>query len=173
MVKSSFYIFFQPLTFEEKVISSKQHYMSFISDTFISNTAWDLIQNNNSLRYHKELKKNQYNCTEPPAFKIQRYEVIRNYCITISVHKISSIQKLNLKIQQNLESYELKGHAYPKIQTKFNFFELVSTCKKSGNFIDLFCRFRSFKNTAIWLEESILAHIFGLRFLPKLSTETQ
>ena len=38
---------------------SKQLYMSFISDTFISNTGWDLIQNNNNLRFHKEHKKNQ------------------------------------------------------------------------------------------------------------------
>ena len=46
---------------QEKVISSKQHYMSFISDTFISNIDWDLIENNNNRRYHKDDKKNQNN----------------------------------------------------------------------------------------------------------------
>ena len=46
---------------QEKLISSKQHYMSFISNTFISNTRWDLIQYNSNLRYYKKLNKNNYN----------------------------------------------------------------------------------------------------------------
>ena len=33
---------------------------------------------------------------------------------------------------------------------------------------DLIWRFQSFKNTAIWLVESILAHISGTRFLPNI-----
>ena len=33
---------------------------------------------------------------------------------------------------------------------------------------DLIWRFQSFKNTAIWLAESILAHISGTRFLPNI-----
>ena len=41
----------------------------------MSNTDWDLIQNNYNLRYHKEHKKKQYNCTEPPVFKSQIYKV--------------------------------------------------------------------------------------------------
>ena len=42
-----------------KVISSKQHFMSFISDNFVSSTGQDLIQNSNHLRYHKELREKQ------------------------------------------------------------------------------------------------------------------
>ena len=41
----------------------------------MSNTDWDLIQSNNSLRDHTELKKNKYNCTGPPTFKSQRQSV--------------------------------------------------------------------------------------------------
>ena len=44
---------------QEKVVSSKQHYMSFISDTFVSYTGSDLIQNNNNIKCHKELKEKQ------------------------------------------------------------------------------------------------------------------
>ena len=43
--------------------------MSFISDTFISNTGLDLIKNNNNLRYNKPNEKNQYDCIEPSVFK--------------------------------------------------------------------------------------------------------
>ena len=60
---------------QEEVISSKQHYMSILSNTFISKTRWDLIQYNNNLRYYKELHKNSSNCIEPPAFKYERYRV--------------------------------------------------------------------------------------------------
>ena len=70
MVKPTFYIFSNPHNFEyiyleilskwnmytinaknsyEKVISSKQYYMSIISNTSMSTTGWDLIQNNNDL----------------------------------------------------------------------------------------------------------------------------
>ena len=103
------------------------------------------------------------------------------------MQKISSIHKL----QQILGSHELKGQAFLKIieatfsfpelttpifghshqknyRSEFNFFELVSTCKKSGYFIDLLWRFCSFKNTPICLPESILAHISGTRFLPNI-----
>ena len=46
-------------TSQDKVISSKQHFMSFISDNFVSSTGQDLIQSSNHLRYHKELKEKQ------------------------------------------------------------------------------------------------------------------
>ena len=58
----------------EKSVSSKQHYIPFIR-VILSYTGLHLIQNNNNIRYHKEHKKNQYNCTEPPAFKSQIYRV--------------------------------------------------------------------------------------------------
>ena len=60
---------------QRKVISSKQYYMSFINYTFVRNTGWDLIKNNNNLRYHNVHKINQYICIEPPAFKSQIYWV--------------------------------------------------------------------------------------------------
>ena len=44
---------------QEKIISLKQHYILFISDTCVSNKGWDLIQNDNDLRYHKELTEKQ------------------------------------------------------------------------------------------------------------------
>ena len=57
--------------------------MSFISDTFVSHTGWDLIKNNKNLRYHNVHKENQYNCIERPAFKSERnwleYQSILRY----------------------------------------------------------------------------------------------
>ena len=71
---------------KEKVIPWKQHYKSFINDAFTSNTSWDLIQNNNILRYRKELKKNKSNCPGLPAFNL--------HCITVSI-AIPSIASLS------------------------------------------------------------------------------
>ena len=42
--------------------------------------------------------------------------------------------------------------------------EFVSTCKKSGHFINSLLRFSQFKNLAVWLSENILAYISGTRF---------
>ena len=58
------------------------------------NTDWDLIQNNYNLRYHKEHKKKQYNCTEPPVFKSQIYKVGYQ-----SSQKLLQHYQLNLSIQ--------------------------------------------------------------------------
>ena len=52
---------------QDKVISSKQHYMSFIIVKFISNAGCDLIRNNNNLVYQKE-KKNK--SSEPEHLKV-------------------------------------------------------------------------------------------------------
>ena len=49
--------------------------MSFVSKTFVSNAGWDLIQNNNRLRYQKGLKEKEVQLHGPPAFKSQRYRV--------------------------------------------------------------------------------------------------
>lgn len=46
----------------------RHRYMFFIRNTFMCNTVWDLIENNNSLRYQKELKK--CNSKEPYSYKI-------------------------------------------------------------------------------------------------------
>ena len=58
---------------------------------------------------------NNYNCSRL-AFKSQRYRVqfglTKNYFVTISTQKISSIHKLIFKIQQILGSHDLNGHAY-------------------------------------------------------------
>ena len=51
-------------------------------------------------------------------------------------------------------------HVHPKnFGSTFDLCELVSTCKKSGDFIDLFRRYGWLKNPAIWLPDNILAHI--------------
>ena len=70
------------------------------------------------------------------TFKNQReeYPSNQNYCITISIQKISVIHKFILKIQQSLESHELKtmaifDHAHPNItESTFSFPEFVQAC---------------------------------------------
>ena len=113
----------------------------------------------------------------------------KNYCIKVSMQKISSINKL---IQQILGSHELHDHAHfwpgpPKSHWNnflfswicttmqkiifwptFNLCEFASTCKKSGYFIDLFWRYGWLKNPAIWLAENILVHISGTRISPNM-----
>ena len=49
----------------------------------------------------------------------------------------------------------------------FDLHEFVSTCKKSGYFINLFWRHGSLENPAILLAENILAHISGKEFFAK------
>ena len=39
-------------------------------------------------------------------------DLTKNYCVTISIQKISSINKFILKIQQILGPQELKGHGH-------------------------------------------------------------
>ena len=58
--------------------------------------------------------------------------LIKNYCITINMQKISSIHKSSLKIQQIFGSHEIKDHACPKnIEGTFSFPEFEVSCKKS------------------------------------------
>ena len=49
---------------------------------------------------------------DPQLFKAKEYDInlTKNYCITISIKKISSIHKVIIKIQQILGSHELKSH---------------------------------------------------------------
>ena len=57
--------------------------------------------------------------------------LIKNYYITISLQKNSSVHKFILDGQQILESHDLNNHAYQKkmIQVTFSFPKLVSVCK--------------------------------------------
>ena len=61
----------------------------------------------------------------------------KNYCITISIQKISSIHKFILKIQQISRYHELKGHYHFWLRpTKnhwitFSFLEIVPACNSS------------------------------------------
>ena len=48
--------------------------------------------------------------------------------------------------------------------------EFVSTCKKSGYFIDLFWRYGWLKNPAIWSAENILAHISATKIFPSMGS---
>ena len=71
-------------------------------------------------------------------FKDKKCDVgqIKNYYITVSTQKISSIHKL---IPQILRSHELTDQAYQKnFWSTFNLHEFVSTCNKSDYFTDLF-----------------------------------
>ena len=82
------------------------------------------------------------------------------------MQKISSFHLLILEMQSLQESY---NHAHMKIfWSTFNLCEFVSTCKKSGYFIDLFWRYGWLKNPAIWLAENILAHISGTKIFPNM-----
>ena len=59
---------------------------------------------------------------DPWHLKVKEYDIslTKNYCVTISIKKTSSIHKFVLKVQQILESRELKAmtifdHAHPNI----------------------------------------------------------
>ena len=69
--------------------------------------------------------------------------ITKNYGITISMQKISSIHKFNLKIQQILGSHKLKSYAYQKIIIKgtFSFPEFLASCKKSVYSLCSFLRY--------------------------------
>ena len=60
---------------QEKVISSKQHFMSCISDNFVSNTGRDLIQNNHHFRHHKELKEKQVQLHWPLGIENSKIQI--------------------------------------------------------------------------------------------------
>ena len=74
-------------------------------------------------------------------FKSQRYRVqcqsYQNYCITVSMQKISSIHKLIIKIQQIFRSLEhtIFDQTHPKIiEITFSFLEFAPACKKISSF---------------------------------------
>ena len=139
-----FHIFFRPLTpprhththtlktlehqTHKKLITESYFFKTAISYPFFRNTGWDLVQNDNNLRYHKDHKKNQYNCIETPASKSQiywlRYQSNRKL--------LHFYQHAKNQIQQILTSHELKGHAHPKIiEATISFPKFVAPCKKS------------------------------------------
>ena len=62
--------------------------------------------------------------------------IIKNYCIKVSMQKISSIQKLN---QQILGSHEHFDQAHPKIiEITFSVPEFAPACEKSVHSINSF-----------------------------------
>ena len=63
-------------------------------DTFVSNTVWYLIQNNNHLSYHKELMEKQVQLYWTLEFKSQRYRV--GYQSNKKLYKLSA-QFINSK----------------------------------------------------------------------------
>ena len=96
------------------------------------------------------------------------------------MQKISLFQVFILEINSVLESRKQMDHThfspFPSkiLLIKIFFFELVSTCKKLGYFTDLFRRFRSFRNAAIWLSESFGPYLRNKIFTKhRLCTETQ
>ena len=88
--------------------------------------------------WHLKVKDIEYNVS-----------LTKNYCITVSMQKIDSIQKLIFKIQQILGSDELNGHAHfdhahPQIiEIAFSSPE-CATCKKSVRSIYSFLRYSQF-----------------------------
>ena len=71
----------------------------------------DPISQEDPSGYHQGSDK--YNCSRLPL-KSQKYRAWcwsnQNYCTTVSMQKISSINKLHLKIQQFLGSHKLYDH---------------------------------------------------------------
>ena len=65
----------------------------------------------------------------------------KNYCITVSMQKISSIHKL---IQQILGSHELNDHAHFRPGPTFTFLKFAPTCQKSVHCINSFLRYSQF-----------------------------
>ena len=167
-----------------------------------------------AINWHLKVKNIEYNVG-----------LTNNYCITVSVQKVSWIHKL---IQQILGFHKLNDythfwpgppknhwsnfllswicttmqkissfHQFIEIQpilepcdqtdhshfwpcpskkffwSTFNLREFVSTCKKSGYFIDLFWRYGWSKNPAMWLPESILAHISETKIFPNMGFEQE
>ena len=54
---------------------------------------------------------NKYNCSRL-TFETYDVGLTKNYCMTVSMQKISSIHKLILMIHQILGSHKLSGHAH-------------------------------------------------------------
>ena len=101
-------------------------------------TARGLITSTTAVDWHLKVKNKKYNVG-----------LIDNYCITVSMQKISSIYKL---IQQILWFHELNDHTHfwagpPKNHwKKVCFPEFAQTCKKSVHFINSFLRYSQFWN---------------------------
>ena len=74
---------------------------------------------------------NKYNCSKTP-FKSQRCKcnigLTKNYCISVSMQKISSIHMFILMIQLILESRELNKWPHPSLTSSF--YEFATACKK-------------------------------------------
>ena len=80
-----------------------------------------------AVKWHLKVKDIEYNVG-----------LTKSYYITVSMQKISSIQKL---IPQILGSHELNSHIHPKIiKITFSFPEFAPACKKSVYAINLFLR---------------------------------
>ena len=112
-----------------------------------------------------ELKRNPYPKIIEATFSFPKFVAS---CKKSVYSNCSFLRYINFtSISQTLRLITpILDHSHPKFidQNSF-FFELVSTCKKSRYFNDLFWRFYYFIDTAIWLAESILTHIPGTRFL--------
>ena len=67
--------------------------------------------------------------------------LIKIYCITVSMQKISPIHKL---IQQILGSHELNDHAHFRPGPTFTFLKFAPTCQKSVHCINSFLRYSQF-----------------------------
>ena len=68
--------------------------------------------------------------------------LIKNYCITVSMQKISSIHKLIRQILRLNETTPIFNKIHPKIvETTFCFLEFATPCKKSVHSINSFLRY--------------------------------
>ena len=90
--------------------------------------------------------------------KVKRHNICltKNYCITISIQKISSIHKFMLKIKQSFGSQELKGCGRKIIESTFSFSKFVPACNKSVYFICSCFRYSQFYSPVTRLATSII-----------------
>ena len=103
----------------------------------------------------------------------------KNHWNNFLLSSICTTMQKNQFIPSIQESHDQTGHTHfwphqSKIfWSTFNLCEFVSSCKKSGYFIDLFWRYGWLKNPAIWLSENILAHVSGTKIFPNMAFEQE
>ena len=126
-----------------------------ISARIKSATIADIKAINKVAWYNKK-----YNCGGPLAFKSWRE--YKNYCITISIQKISSIHKIILKVQQILGYHELTSHGHfwphpPKNNwINFKLSRICTSMQKISLFHLFISEIQSILKPMTWLSHSFL-----------------
>ena len=101
-----------------------------------------------SIKYYILVLTRRTTAVEPQHLKVKEdISLTKNYCISISIQKISSVHKFIFKMQQILGFHELTslGNTHPKIiESAFSFPEFVKACKRSVYSICSLLRYNQF-----------------------------